>query len=72
MLPSVVSGGNVRGPTNKLSDRKIGTRIKQARKAATEGYVKPVLLGDGGGLTVQIGRLARLRGFTATCGLEEP
>lgn len=44
----------MRGPTNKLTDTKIEGRIKQAQKAANEGVGKPILLGDGGGLTLQI------------------
>ena len=42
------------GPTNKLSDTKIESKIKQAQKTANEGVGKPILLGDGGGLTLQI------------------
>ncbi len=42
------------GPTNKLSDTKIEGKIKQAQKAAHEGLGKAILLGDGGGLTLQI------------------
>ena len=44
----------MRGPTNKLTDTKIEGRIKQALKAAKEGSGKAILLGDGGGLTLQI------------------
>ncbi|MDP2367407.1 tyrosine-type recombinase/integrase [Rhodoferax sp.] len=44
----------MRGPTNKLTDTKIEGKIKQAQKAAKDGIGKPVLLGDGGGLTLQI------------------
>jgi integrase len=46
----------VRGPTNKLTDTKIEGRIKQAKKAANEGVGKSILLGDGGGLTLQIAK----------------
>ena len=44
----------MRGPTNKLTDTKIESRIKQAQQAAKEGNGKAILLGDGGGLTLQI------------------
>lgn len=44
----------MRGPINKLTDTKIEGQIKQAQKAASEGLGKPILLGDGGGLTLQI------------------
>lgn len=44
----------MRGPTNKLSDTKIEARLKEARKAVEQGEGKPILLGDGGGLTLQI------------------
>lgn len=44
----------MRGPTNKLTDTKIEGKIKQAQKAANEGVGKPILIGDGGGLTLQI------------------
>ena len=42
------------GPTNKLTNTKIEGKIKQAQKAAHEGLGKTILLGDGGGLTLQI------------------
>lgn len=44
----------MRGPTNKLTDTKIEGAIKQARKDAENGTGKMILLGDGGGLTLQI------------------
>ena len=44
----------MRGPTNKLTDTKIESKIKFAQKAANQGTGKAVLLGDGGGLTLQI------------------
>ncbi|WP_238880339.1 tyrosine-type recombinase/integrase [Achromobacter xylosoxidans] len=44
----------MRGPTNKLSDTRIEARLKEARKAIEQGEGKPILLGDGGGLTLQI------------------
>lgn len=40
--------------TNKLTDTKVEGKLKQARVAAKEGVGKPILLGDGGGLTLQI------------------
>jgi integrase len=46
----------VRGPTNKLTDTKIESKLKHAKKAAVEGVGKPILLGDGGGLTLQIAK----------------
>lgn len=46
----------MRGPINKLTDTKIEGRIKQALKAVLEGNGKPILLGDGGGLTLQIAK----------------
>lgn len=48
----------MRGPINKLTDTKIEGRIKQAQKAAREGIGKAILLGDGGGLTLQITKTA--------------
>lgn len=44
----------MRGPINKLTDTKIEGQIKQAHKAAAVGKGKSMLLGDGGGLTLQI------------------
>jgi hypothetical protein len=46
----------VRGPKNKLSDTKVESAIKTARKAVTAGQGKAILLGDGGGLTLQISK----------------
>jgi hypothetical protein len=46
----------VRGPINKLSDTKIESALKTARKAVAAGGGKPILLGDGGGLTLQISK----------------
>lgn len=46
----------MRGPINKLTDTKIEGKIKQAQKAAQDGNGKLILLGDGGGLTLQIGK----------------
>ena len=46
----------MRGPINKLADTKIEGKIKQAQKAAEKGEGKPILLGDGGGLTLQIAK----------------
>lgn len=40
----------------KLSDLKIESALKQARHAATEDVGKVILLGDGGGLTLQISK----------------
>jgi Arm DNA-binding domain len=42
------------GALHKLSDTKIESRIKAVRDAVARGSAKPVLLGDGGGLTLQI------------------
>ncbi len=47
----------MRGPTSKLTDTKIEGVIKHAQKAARDGNGKPILLGDGGGLTLQIGKM---------------
>ena len=44
----------MRGPINKLTDTKIEGKIKEAQKAVSEGKGTPILLGDGGGLTLQI------------------
>lgn len=44
----------MRGPTNKLTDTKIEGILKQARKDTESGKGKMILLGDGGGLTLQI------------------
>ena len=44
----------VRGPTNKLTDTKIESALKQAKKNIESGEGKMILLGDGGGLTLQI------------------
>ena len=44
----------MRGPTNKLTDTKIESVLKQARKDIESGKGKMILLGDGGGLTLQI------------------
>ena len=44
----------MRGPTNKLTDTKIESTLKQARKEIDSGNGKMILLGDGGGLTLQI------------------
>jgi integrase len=46
----------VRGPFNKLTDTKIEGKLKQAQKAARDGNGKLILLGDGGGLTLQIAK----------------
>lgn len=46
----------MRGPINKLSETKIESALKAARKAAAAGEGKPILLGDGGGLTLQISK----------------
>ena len=46
----------MRGPINKLSDTKIEATLKTARKAVAAGQGKPILLGDGGGLTLQISK----------------
>ena len=54
MLRKSIQGTYMSGPTNKLSDTKIEGKIKQAQKAALEGLGKAILLGDGGGLTLQI------------------
>lgn len=59
----------MRGPINKLTDTKIEGRIKQAQKAAREGTGKAILLGDGGGLTLQItktGSASWLHRYTRT------
>lgn len=45
----------MRGPINKLTDTKIESQIKIAQKAA-KGKEKVKLLGDGGGLTLQISK----------------
>lgn len=42
------------GSINKLTDTKIEGRIRKAKIAAKEGSGTQVLLGDGGGLTLQI------------------
>lgn len=42
------------GPINKLTDTKIEGAIKRAKKATNAGIGKLILLGDGGGLTLQI------------------
>ncbi len=42
------------GSINKLTDTKIEGRIRKAKIAAKEGSGSQVLLGDGGGLTLQI------------------
>jgi integrase len=44
------------GPIHKLTDTKIEAELKKARVAAAKGKGKPILLGDGGGLTLQISR----------------
>jgi integrase len=44
----------VRGPINKLTDTKIESKLKEAQKAVKDGTAKVILLGDGGGLTLQI------------------
>jgi len=54
MLREVMQGTSVRGPTNKLTDTKIESKLKQAQKAVANGLGKPILFGDGGGLTLQI------------------
>jgi integrase len=41
---------------HNLTDTKIEAALKKARVAATKGEGKPVLLGDGGGLTLQVSR----------------
>lgn len=46
----------MRGPINKLSDTKIVSALKTARKAIADGQPKSILLGDGGGLTLQISK----------------
>lgn len=46
----------MRGPINKLSDTKIESALKTARKAVASGKGKAILLGDGGGLTLQISK----------------
>jgi integrase len=48
----------VRGPINKISDPKIESTLKAARNAAAGGKGKPLLLGDGGGLWLQVSRTA--------------
>jgi integrase len=48
----------MRGATSKLTESKIESRIRQATTAAAAGYGKPILLGDGGGLTLQISKAA--------------
>ena len=49
----------MRGPINKLSDTKIESTLKAAKKAAAAGEGKSILLGDGGGLTLQISKTGR-------------
>ncbi len=44
----------MRGPINKLTDTKIESVLKQARKSIESGKGKMILLGDGGGLALQI------------------
>ena len=44
----------MRGPTNKLTDTKIESALKQAKTNIQSGEGKMILLGDGGGLTLQI------------------
>ena len=44
----------MRGPINKLTDTKIESALKKARKDIEGGKGKMILLGDGGGLTLQI------------------
>ena len=44
----------MRGPINKLTDTKIESVLKQAKKDIQSGKGKMILLGDGGGLTLQI------------------
>lgn len=46
----------MRGPINKLSDTKIESVLKSARAAVVAGKGKAILLGDGGGLTLQISK----------------
>ena len=46
----------MRGPINKLSDTKIESALKTARKAIAASEAKSILLGDGGGLTLQISK----------------
>lgn len=48
----------MRGPINKLTDTKIESALKTAVKASQEQLGKTVLLGDGGGLTLQISKTA--------------
>lgn len=42
------------GPINKLTDTKLESILKQAKKAAAREEGKRILLGDGGGLALQI------------------
>ena len=44
----------MRGATKKLTDTQIESRIKNARREIIEGRGRPILLGDGHGLTLQI------------------
>lgn len=46
----------MRGPINKLTDTQIESKLKAARKAALTGNGKTILLGDGGGLTLQVSK----------------
>lgn len=46
----------MRGPINKLSDTKIESALKKAKKAIAASEGKSILLGDGGGLTLQISK----------------
>lgn len=46
----------MRGPINKLTDTQVESALKAARKAAESSDGKSVLLGDGGGLTLQISK----------------
>ena len=46
----------VRGATKKLTDTKIESRLRASKKAIAARCAKPVLLGDGDGLTLQITR----------------
>ena len=46
----------MRGPINKLSDTKIAAAHKTARKANADGTPRSILLGEGGGLTLQISK----------------
>lgn len=42
------------GPLNKLTDTKIEKRVQQAAREAAAGKARNALLGDGGGLTLQL------------------